>query len=365
MPRIRKRYLTMLLGSTLGLVLAFMVLRTTDWATIVTTAQQASMPYMLLAILSLVMVWICRALRFLLLVEPRVGTPFWPYLCSVTISEFVDIAVPLRLGVPVRAFTLKRLRQVPFMQGAAATVVERMMDFFAVLILLIICVLFVLPFGQDVHLPAQLLGTDEPFVLASSRIYFLTMTLILSVLALTAAMFLFWALRNFYGPRLNSLLTLMLPRLGHRMTDAVTSFAHHLNAFSSWPQAAALLVVNILVWLFSLASIGGMFMAFGLPTPLYTPVLTLACIMLSAMLLPTAPGFVGQYHIAIVISLSILSPDIPIELASTGAIFIHMTHFGISVALGLVCLATSHISLRELSDAETLGKEDIAQSDAD
>lgn len=341
-----RQALILLAGIVVGCVLMFLVLRTTDWETVANTAQGVHLPTLGLSVCFGVLAWVCRAWRFQIVVEQDKRGNLWPFFSAVTISEICDILIPLRMGIPARAIMLKHLLGIPFMQGAARTILDRVMDFLAVAAMLLITVAFILPRSEYFQLPAQLVGSEEPIVVPATTVWWATMAIVAMVSTITAGIGCIWLLRSRLGRYSQWLLQRISVRLSEKFETLWRSFSEHLNAFSSPRQALTLLAANLVVWGVTCASMNLLFHAYGLPTPWYTPIATLSCIMLGTIFLPTAPGFVGQYHLAIIVSLGLVMPEAPIAQVSAVAIFMHMKHMILSGTLASVSIATLQITRR-------------------
>src|SRR5690606_17712121 len=96
-----------------------------------------------------------------------------------------------------------------------------------------------------------------------------------------------------------------------------------LHVFRSpWDMAGALFFSS-LVWFSAIISIVSALLAFGVDAPWYTAPLTLS--MLSVIIaLPGTPGFVGTFHLGIMLGLFFSVPGISSDTAKALAIFTHL-----------------------------------------
>jgi len=209
---------------------------------------------------------------------------------------------------------------------------------------------FVLPMQPEIYIPAGYFGLEEPITLSRNVMRVVS----LGLAGGTTSVALFLAVYHWRGDQLSGLVARItrpfLPRFTVRLEDFLKSFSNSINQFQSWRHFVRVASVNAVFWAISLVSFGCLFSAFGLNWPWYAPLLLLSFIVI-ALLLPNAPGFVGQYHAGVVVSLLTFAPDTPDHTAKAIAITIHLMHMGTLAGLGVACLAWEHVGFATLHKA--------------
>jgi hypothetical protein len=92
-----------------------------------------------------------------------------------------------------------------------------------------------------------------------------------------------------------------------------------------------------------------MFLASGFTLPIAAPFIVMIILMLG-ITIPTAPGFIGNWHYSCILGLSLFG--IPKTDAFTFSVLFHFLSIGIVVILGLMFLPFNKFSLSDLKKRE-------------
>ena len=103
--------------------------------------------------------------------------------------------------------------------------------------------------------------------------------------------------------------------------------------------------LSILIWLIDVLVIYLLFLAFGFHLPV-AAAFVLMIILIIGIAIPTAPGFIGNWHYFCVLGLSLFG--VPRTDALTFAIIYHALSIGIVVILGLAFLPFNRFSIADL-----------------
>jgi glycosyltransferase 2 family protein len=270
-----------------------------------------------------------RAWRYQLLVGPELTLRRSTLVCA---TGFLAVnVVPFRLGEFVRPYLLTR-DEMPFGQGLGAVVLERLLDIAMLLGLLSIVAFFI-----DLPAAIQVGGIDV--VRAGQRTAATTLTvgaLGLVVLGIGGA-----PLRTWLTGRLRRL------PLGDKVAELAGSLVSSLTALRATPwRALATLALSIAVWATTVLSVWIALHSFpGVPTTLTAATVVWTSTIAGLVALPT-PGFFGSYEAFCLAALLLWGTD-P-DLGRTFAVFLHLTHFGFTVGIGVPALLAEGTSLRAL-----------------
>jgi len=259
------------------------------------------------------------------------GTPV-PYrrLFAINTIGFLAInVIPLRLGEMVRPYLLAERQGVPFARGLAAIMMERLLDFGALLVLL-------LGLSGMVELPVggvQVQGIDV--VQAGQR--FAGLAVIVGVVG---------GLVVVLGGEPVVALLERLPA-GPRLAGFARRFREGLVALMRRPARALLSVVLTAgVWLVTLLGIlAAMEAVPGVPATFGAAWSTWA-ITLSGMTAVPTPGFVGAYELFCTAALWLWGVDA--DVARAFAILLHLGQFSFTVGIGAIFMFLEGLSLRVL-----------------
>jgi hypothetical protein len=265
------------------------------------------------------------AVRWRLLLRPakRIGVH---RLFGVTMIGFMaNNVLPARMGELVRAYALGKSESLPTSLSFATIVLERLFDGFTLLAFLVGGLAFLKP---------------EPWLVWSAAGSF---ALYLAVLG---------ALLGLHRGRAVGLVTAALARLPLRLRaragGLVESFALGLEALGDRRALAGAAGLSLCIWLVNVAGVRLTFAAFSLALPLHAAFLTLAIVAI-ALVLPSAPGYVGTFQVGTVAALALFS--VPEATALSLSILYHAVNYVPITACGLAYLGAMNLSLGELRAA--------------
>jgi uncharacterized protein (TIRG00374 family) len=251
-------------------------------------------------------------------------------LFAVTMIGFMaNNVLPARLGEFVRAYALGRSEALPPSLPFATIVIERIFDGFTLLLFLLGGLSFLRP-GRTLLWAAGL-----------------TCGLYVAVLAGLVA------LRSGRGM---GLLTGALERLPTRVARParrlLDSFRAGLDVLSDGRALLATAALSILIWVVNAAGVEATFQAFALDLPPYASFLLLGTIAV-ALVLPSAPGYVGPFQIGTVEGLALVG--VPRETALSLSIVYHLANYVPITVVGLTYLSVLNLTLGDLRVASEKG----------
>jgi len=270
---------------------------------------------------------VLRAWRLRLLLGAPV--PMKRLFIIVAIGFLAINVVPLRLGELVRPYMLAEQEKVPFGRGMAAIVVERLLDMFMLLLMLLGLTLIVaLP---ETGVVVQ--GVDV--VQAGQR----AAGVMVGLGALVGA-----AIVIVGEPAIRLLEKLPL---GPRLAAFTRRFREGFLSLLARPIAAVgALLLSLGIWALVIGGVAVVMGAFpGVPSGL-GPAWSTWTITLSGMTVLPTPGFFGSYEAFC--SASLLLWGVDGTLARTFALVLHLSQFGFTVAIGALAMAVEGASLSTL-----------------
>ena len=283
-------------------------------------------PLWLLPVLASILVrfWL-TAVRWQVLLRPakRIGTH---RLFAVTLIGFMaNNVLPARLGEFVRAYALGRTEALSSSLSFATIVVERVFDGFTLLLFLVVGLSFLDP---------------QPWLLwsaaAAGALYLAALGVLLG-------------LRRPGGAALSAWLVGWLPAgLRVRVSGLLASFTLGLQVFDDPRALLAVAGLSLLIWLINVAGIQAMFATFALDLPVHAAMLVQAIIAV-AIVLPSAPGYVGTFQVATVAALALFA--VPEATALSLSLVYHAVNYVPITVVGLVYLSAMNLTLGELRAA--------------
>jgi uncharacterized protein (TIRG00374 family) len=286
-----------------------------------------AIPSMSLILLSVV----TRCWRWRWLLASTGDLPFAPLFSSLNIGIAGNMVLPARAGEFLRAYALSRRSPVSATTAFATIVVERIFDGLTVLAALLLVI--VLAGVQSAELRAM--------GYAGAVFY----------LGAIGAVLIFYFRQDWVGRLVNNL----LPAAWRgRALSLLGSFMEGLHILRNWRQLAMVVALSALSWFIIAASTWPILLAFdfGAAVPLFTPFLLVAILALG-MMVPVAPGGLGIFQYAAVLSLQLSFAASTVQqpgFAETAAAFslaLHFTQALPEVLLGLWFFLRADLNLSQ------------------
>ncbi|MEK6302803.1 MAG: lysylphosphatidylglycerol synthase transmembrane domain-containing protein [Acidobacteriota bacterium] len=270
-----------------------------------------------------------RAVRWKILLGYSTTIGLRPLFNSMMIGYMANNVLPARMGELVRIYALERSARVSKSKSAASIVLERIID---------ALVLLTTVGAISVFLPL----TD--LIRRSSLIAAVTCATVG-----IALLFLAFKSEN-VAPRIARIIGHISETLGHKAQAVVARFAEGLGVLRSLKQALLVLALTLAIWTIEAIAVTLVMMSLNLSLPLVASLFLLVVLSLS-FILPAAPGGVGTYEFFVVAAMASFGLDSSRAIGL--ALVLHAIMYITSGILGLTCLWSESLSLRELNSRAT------------
>jgi len=216
----------------------------------------------------------------------------------------------------------------------ATLVLDRLFDGFTVLVILLVTFF-------TVKLPAGMEKVQQGLVVGG----YVTLLLYLVVIVFLV----FLKRRTTSTLKLVSVLLRPFPaKLAGKVIPLLGSFIAGIRLTSRPAELLALVVSSMFIWLTAVWPIDLILRAFGIHLPISASMFIMV-LLVFAVMVPAAPGYVGTYHLACVTGLMAFA--IQKELALGVALIIHGIGFFPVILAGFYCLWRGNLSLGRISDS--------------
>jgi uncharacterized protein (TIRG00374 family) len=325
------------IGLSISLVCLPLVLLQVDFTVLSHTLQSVHYLWFLPALCLLFPAYALKTWRWQCILTPVQPLPWLSLLSALAIGSMANMLLPAHAGEVIRAYVLQRRHQLQLMATLSTVVIERLADSVSILLLLAL------------------------YLLVSSRSA--APALLVDVLKLGGAMVVLvsiavgsiWLLA-FRTARMLHLVqtscTCLPLRWRTRLATSLATFATGLQSLRQGTQLLRILGLSLLQWLVLAVHNMCILHATGLVLPLYDVAL-LVVVEVLGVLLPSAPGFIGTYHAAVVAGLRLLG--VPHEQALSAAILLHAAFFVPYIIVGWGFLWRESLSLAALCSAQHPG----------
>ena len=311
-------------GLALSALLVWLSIRGIEFRGVVDGFRTIRCGYVLPAVAVMFLMQLLRSIRWGLILRP-IGKVDQLSLFSVTSVGFLAIiAIPARLGELARPYLITKKSRIPMSSALGTIFVERVLDSLTILIIAVVALFFT-------PLPPWLVRSSVLFLLVALTLF---AVMILMIVRREATL---------------RVLAPLIGRLPARYAGAVNRLiGHFIEGFRIIVDPALLLFVTLLsivIWLVDVLAIYLLFLAFGLHLPV-AAAFVLMIILIIGIAVPTAPGFIGNWHYFCILGLGLFG--IPKTDALTFAIIYHALSIGIVILLGLIFLPFNRFSIADL-----------------
>lgn len=245
--------------------------------------------------------------------------PFSSLFQACIIGQMMTNVVPGRAGEIARPYVLSRKEGVPFSTGVASVVVDRVFDGIVVLLLLLVAMLDP-TFPKDATLNGRSVAN------------FAMLGTVGLIVGLTGLFILVLFPANFIGV-FRWMARLILPRFEEPVGRFFERFAAGLTILRDPRRFLLAFMWTLVHWLVCAASYWLAYQAIGVEAPFMSAIFVQSLIVL-AVALPQAPGFVGVFEIVAALGLAVYG--VPKDIAFAWAIAYHVVTYIPVTALGLI-----------------------------
>ena len=311
-------------GLLISVLLVYLSVRGTDFHGVIAGMAKIGYGFILPAVLLMILMQALRVWRWGLILSP-LGKLETLTLWAITNVGFLAItALPARLGELLRPYLVARHSPIKMSAAVGTVFLERFFDGVTILTIASLTPFFT-------QLP--------PWLIDANYVFLLINLVLLAVIILAV----------FRRPLLESFFNFFL-RLGpQRWTETLSRLLRHfldgIQIIGDGPRLFRILLLSLLIWLVDALAIYFLFLAFKLSLP-SAAAFVLMIILIIGIAIPTAPGFVGNWHYSCVLGLSLFG--IAKTEALTFAIIYHFLAISITLVLGLAFLPFLKFSWTDL-----------------
>lgn len=278
------------LGFGVTFLLLWWVVRGVDFSAVVREIRGAD--YLLLAVAVAVATagFLIRALRWKVLLQPvRSDTGLGSRFAAVNIGFMANNVLPLRVGEFARAYALSRMERVSAGGAFGSLAVERFLDAFTILVLLLVSVA-----APDFPEGATLGGRSVGSVVNG-------MVGFVGVVLAGLVVLLLWP-RKLVRLAERVLARFLPAESGRRAVDSLEAFLAGLTSMREPKLMTAAVAWSLLFWTWNCLGFWIGFRAFGIDASFFAAMFVNS-IVAFAVAAPSSPGFFGTFHAGVKVAL--------------------------------------------------------------
>jgi len=315
----------LIFGIVLGIALIYLSVRGIDFNETIAHLKKIHLGYAALALFFIFLMQVLRSYRWGVILEPMEKIPQFT-LFAVTCVGFLAIsAIPARIGELARPYLISRKSTIKMSSALGTVIVERVLDSLTVLTVTI----------------AVLMLQDLPSWMIKSGVLFF----IITVLMIACIIGLVWR-RETAVKIIDRFLRLLPGKLAQKVNHVIHHFIDGFQVITDVKRLLFLLLLSAAVWLIDVAVIYTMFIAFGFDLPVMAAFVVMI-ILIAGIAIPTAPGFIGNWHYACILGLSLFNIAKP--EAFSFALIYHFLSMAVVIILGIAFLPFNKFSISDMT----------------
>ncbi|MFC2061153.1 lysylphosphatidylglycerol synthase transmembrane domain-containing protein [Elusimicrobiota bacterium] len=320
-----KRKLTLIIGIPLSILCLYLALRKVDFSKTLQLLTQTNYIYLLPAIILFIIDFLLRSLRWKVLLSPVKKCRYIDLLSTLYIGFFANSVLPMRMGEVIRAVMVGEKEKISKTSSIATIALERLLDGFAILILLIMA-FFVFPFPENIK-----------------RIWIIGAFVFSFLLLLLYGLI---YLRSFTLKVLTSLFKMLPNNFEEKIERLLDKFLAGLEILRKTRHFFLTMTISMGVWLADASVFYFVAKGMGIQQITFIGAIFIMAVIALGISIPSSPGYIGVYEYFGVLGCSILGIE-----KSSALSFILLTHIMqilIISIIGMFFLTREHISLFQL-----------------
>ncbi|MBI2421863.1 MAG: flippase-like domain-containing protein [Candidatus Hydrogenedentes bacterium] len=337
-----KKHAQTLAGAAFGIALLIFLFKDTDWREVGHALRSVHWGWLVTSLLLVLVTFFTRVQRWSYIVRTAKPVSFRALFSATQIGFLGNFVLPGRIGEIIRAVVLSHLAGLPFTRCFAFVALDRVTDLFGLIAVMGVALIFFRP-EADIPLPPDILDV----VIPADIIQVATLWTMVFVAIILAGL----GLLYFFQDRFVGIMHYVLRPLGRKISDKIEhfmrTFALGLHVFRSVGDMARAVGYSLLTWAVGVLCYHAVLEAFGLAAHWYTSVLVMVFLAV-AVSIPGAPGFVGQFHLAVVAAVLISDPGADTNVARAAALMAHLVNLVPVALVGVYCLYTEKLGLLAL-----------------
>lgn len=341
-----KKYLQIAVGVALALFFLWWAFRGMNVEEVMAAIRGIHWFWLGMATAGITTTFFTRILRWRYIVRTAKFVSFRSMFNATQIGFLANFVLPGRAGEVIRALALSRSQQLPFSKCFAFVALDRVTDLVGLVVVMMLAVLTFHPVDQA-RIPAGALPEWAKALLQPEAIRAAAASALLALAVLVAAFVLLFVNQRLALRIADACVGLVSKKLVGPVHRLVEHFAEGLKVFRSIGDMAKSVFFSLITWALFAFVYQSMLYAFGLNVPWYASFLVVSLVAV-AVSMPGAPGFIGQFHAAIVVAMIITMPEVKLDVARALAIVTHLVNLVPVTIAGVICLYLEGFGLGEL-----------------
>ena len=314
-----------LLGIGLGIVLIYFSVRGIDFNETLTDLKKVHLGYAGLSLFFIILMQALRSYRWGVILEPMEKISQFTLFAVTSVGFLAIAAIPARIGELARPYLIAKRSSIKMSSALGTIIVERVLDSLAVLTITV----------------AVFILQDLPSWMFKSGILFFSVTM----LVIACMIGLIWR-RERAVKIIDRILRWLPGKLAQKVNHVIHHFIDGFQVITDVNRLLHLLLLSAVVWLVDVAAIYTLLLAFGFHLPVLAAFVVMV-ILIAGIAIPTAPGFIGNWHYACILGLSLFGIAKPEGFSF--ALVYHFLSMIVVIILGAIFLPFNKLSISDMT----------------
>ena len=294
------------IGILISIFFLWLSFRNVTWSSVWISFKNINFIYLLPSMALILFCDYFRAIRwkYLLLGVKKIN--IYQLFSIIMISQFLLQVLPARIGEIIRAYLIGKKYNISKTASFSSIIVERIFDGCFIMIVFSIS-LYVYPGDLNLSIPGSPTFSLKKVVVIFSAIYVFALCLLLLV-----------KLFPITSEKCMSCLMYYFPvKIKDRAIRMLNDFIEGLSVFHDIRNLLYSMLTTCLAWVLAALSYYVSLVAFNIESPFYFSFILLGFIVIAVMI-PSAPGFVGIFHFVVQLTLQKffgVSPEVALSYA--------------------------------------------------
>lgn len=315
----------LIFGIVLGIVLIYFSVRGIDFNETISHLRKIHLGYAALSLCFIVLMQALRSYRWGVILQPLEKISQFTLFAVTSVGFLAIAAIPARIGELARPYLIAKKSSIKMSSALGTVVVERVLDSLAVLTITV----------------AVLILQDLPSWMIKSGILFFMVTMLM----IACIIGLIWR-RETAVKIIDRILRRLPGKLAQKVNNVIHHFIDGFQVITDVKRLLYLLFLSAVVWLVDVAAIYTLLLAFGFNLPVLAAFVVMV-ILIAGIAIPTAPGFIGNWHYACILGLSLFGIAKP--EAFSFALVYHFLSMIVLIVLGVGFLPFNKFSISDMT----------------
>ncbi len=328
-----KKIILGILVSIISIVLVYFSVRGINLNDVSSSLKKINFIYVLFFILLVLLMQWLRSYRWGVILQPMEKIDQFS-LFSVTCVGFLAIAsIPARIGELARPYLISKRSSINISAAMGTVLVERVLDGFSVLTIALVVLFYI----------------DLPYwmIISTVVVFAITVGILCCILGLI------WH-REKALYIINKILNKFHGKLAHKIDELIHHFIDGFQVITNIKILLYLFFLSALVWLVDVLAIYMLLAAFGFNLPAIASFVVMIFLIVG-IAIPTAPGYIGNWHLACVRGVMIFG--LAEAEALSFAVVYHFLSMAIVIVLGFTFLPFNKFSISDMKNQLNYKKE--------